>query len=98
MVERARPRASECQGRSDDARDAAENRVGGCVRNGPVFSESHVARAVRRRVRHDPRKFIGLAGLSGARSSGIAVSLPCETVWVFGLRRLQWMRSINLFE
>ena len=43
-----KPRASECQGRYDDTRDAAEDRVGFCVRNGPVFSESHAARAVRR--------------------------------------------------
>jgi hypothetical protein len=42
---------------------------GGCVRNGPVFGESHAAGAVRRCVRHDPRKSIGLAGLSGAAAS-----------------------------
>src|SRR5471032_2082636 len=70
MVEPARPRAAERQGRHDDARDAAEDRVGGCVRNGPVFSESHAAGTVCRRVRHDPRKFIGLGRLSGAEASG----------------------------
>jgi hypothetical protein len=56
---------AERQGRYDDACHAAEDRVGSGAWNGPCIRRKPCCRAIHLRVRHDPRKLIALAGLSG---------------------------------